>query len=524
MKQESAEQQLDTQLLARLERCTNLPSPPVVALRVIELAQDPEVDIGMVADVISTDPALAAKVLRVSNSPIYALRRKAETLHQAITLLGLNGTLMLALSFSLASTMHNNADQGFDYTHFWKRSLAAATCARRLGAAIKLRAKEEVFLASLLQDIGMLVIDKMNPQFYRDCGVDQRDHAAVTASEYDRLGADHAIIGGWILRKWGFPEYLLDAVMNSHASEFSCEARDCEKLVHCVALSGLLVDAMQNPTEQNNLPLIVDLAHERMGINEGMFREMMELLNEDLAESQDMFNTDLSDYNYSDNLLDNAKETLMLMNLQTLAQADRLQETAELLESRTRELEERSRRDGLTGLYNRAYLDQKLSHEFTMTNDRDWSMVVMFVDLDHFKQVNDTYGHQAGDQVLQRAARVLVEGTRDDDIVARYGGEEFVIVMPGHGEKSAHVVAGRLVNAFRAMQYLVNDGEEINVTVSIGLSILGEGENFSSVEDMLEAADKALYVAKKNGRNRYLIYSKNMASDTSVTNKAMPAA
>jgi diguanylate cyclase (GGDEF)-like protein len=255
-----------------------------------------------------------------------------------------------------------------------------------------------------------------------------------------------------------------------------------------------------------------------------MFREMMEALGGDLVEAQDVFDTDLSDYSYSDTLLDNAKETLMMMNLQTLQQADKLQETTEVLESRTRELEERSRRDGLTRLYNRAYLDQKLSHEFTMANDRDWSMVVMFVDLDHFKRVNDTHGHQAGDQVLQRAASALVEGTRDDDIVARYGGEEFVIVMPGHGRKSAHIVAERLVNSFRAMGHTVNDGKVINVTVSIGLSILGEGENFSSVEDMLEAADKALYVAKKSGRNRYVIYSDDMDSNSGVTGSAMPAA
>ncbi len=515
---------LDTQLQTRLERCTTLPSPPVVALRVIELAQDPEVDIGMVADVISTDPALAAKVLRVSNSPIYALRRKAETLHQAITLLGLNGTLMLALSFSLASTMNDDADQGFDYTHFWKRSLAAATCARRLGAAIKLRTREELFLASLLQDIGMLVIDKMDPKFYQGLGVDQHDHAAVAACESERLGVDHAAIGGWMLRKWGFPEYLFDAVVYSHAAESPVEARDLQKLVHCVSLSGLLVDAMQNPTEHNNLPLIAGLANDRLDIDEEMFREMMEALNEDLVEAQDMFETDLSDYSYSDTLIDNAKETLMMMNLQSLQQADRLQETAEVLESRTRELEERSRRDGLTGLYNRAHLDEKISHEFTMASDRDWSMVVMFVDLDHFKRVNDTYGHQAGDQVLQRAAHALVKGTRDDDIVARYGGEEFVIVMPGHGEKTAHIVADRLVNAFRDMTHVVNDDKEINVTASIGLSIMGENESFESVEAMLEAADKALYVAKKNGRNRYVIYSQDMGSDPGMTSAAMPAA
>jgi diguanylate cyclase (GGDEF)-like protein len=251
---------------------------------------------------------------------------------------------------------------------------------------------------------------------------------------------------------------------------------------------------------------------------------MMALLNDDFSEAQDMFETDLSDYSYTDALMDNAREMLMMMNLQTIQQADKLQETAEVLESRTRELEERSRRDGLTGLYNRAYLDQKLSHEFAMASERDWPMIVMFVDLDHFKQVNDTHGHQAGDQVLQRAARILARGTRDEDIVARYGGEEFVIVSPGHGGKAAHIMANRLVDSFRALKHPVNDGKEINVTVSVGLAILGERDHFSTVDEMLEAADKALYAAKKSGRDRYVFYSGNLDTDTGMNGATVPAA
>lgn len=524
MSKDHAEPQLDPQLQARLERCTNLPSPPVVALRVIELAQDPDVDIGMVSDIISTDPALATKVLRVANSPIYALRRKTETLHQAITLLGLNGTLMLALSFSLASTMHNNAEQGFDYRHYWRRSLASATCARRLGTVIRMRAKEELFLAGLLQDIGMLVIDKMDPNFYRSVNVDQRDHAAVVAGEREQLGADHADVGSWILQKWGFPEYLIAAVLYSHSDAAPSEARDMRQLMQCIQLAGRVVDAIENPSEQSNLQVVAGLVKERLGVGEDTFRDMLLQLNEDLSEAQDLFDTDLSDYNYSDTLLDNAKEMLMMMNLQTLQQADKLQETAEVLESRTRELEERTRRDGLTGLYNRAFLDQKLGHEFSMASERDWPMIVMFVDLDHFKRVNDTYGHQAGDQVLMRAARALADGTRDDDIVARYGGEEFVIVTPGRGEETARIIADRLVTSFRGMRHPVIDGKEINVTVSIGVAIMGEGDTFRSVDELVEAADKALYLAKKNGRNRYVIYSDVNGNNSGVNGTAVPAA
>jgi diguanylate cyclase (GGDEF)-like protein len=516
---------LDDTLLARLENCTNLPSPPVVAMRIIELSQDPEVDVGKVADAISMDPALAAKLLRISNSPIYALRRKTENVHQAITLLGLNGTLILALSFSLAASMNNNASQGFDYNAYWRRSLAAATCCRRIGMATSLRKAEELFLAALLQDIGMLVIDKMDPEFYKDIDVDQNIHAQISAGEVNALGADHAVIGGWILKRWGIPEFLVDSVMHSHDKDYSNEDSKLQTFMNCVALSGLLVDAVYNQDETLDTREVADLIKTRLVINDDDFGHMLESLDVDFREAEDLFDTDLSDYSFSDALLDKAKEALIIKNIETIRQADRLQATAEVLESKTQDLEEKSRRDGLTGLFNRAYLDERFSTEFNMAKERDWPMLVMFIDLDHFKQVNDTYGHQAGDQVLQSTARLLDDGTRDEDVVARYGGEEFVVIAPGHGIETGKIIAERLIGMFQQLRHTLSGGKEIVVTASVGLSVLGEGDTFTSAEEMLEAADKALYAAKESGRNRYVVYNAGMDQGLGLkTGAAAPAA
>lgn len=498
---------LDPDLLCRLEKCTNLPSPPVIAMRIIELAKDPEVDIGKVADIISMDPALTAKILRVTNSPMYALRRKTENLRQAITLLGLNGTMTLALSFSLAATMHNNADQGFDYNLYWRRSMATATCCRRLGMAIDINNGEELFLAGLLQDIGMLVLDKMDPDFYKNLDVDQSDHQQMQVREQQQLGADHAAIGGWILHRWGLPECLQYAVSGSHHPEDALIKDEYRCFTECVAVSGLLVDALPLGDDDEALPAAVAQTVQRLGIEESRLAETLELLNEDFCEVESLFETSLQDYKLSENLIDQAKEALLMRNLQAIQQTDNLMETAERLESRTQDLEEKTRRDGLTGLYNRAYLDATLKHEFEMSKKRGWSLAVMFVDLDHFKQINDTYGHQAGDEVLQNTAKLLCDGTRDDDLVARYGGEEFVIVLPGIGEKPARVVAERLMKAFRNATHDVKADEEIVVTASIGVAIMGEGNRFASTEDLVTSADKAVYVAKHEGRNRFVVYS-----------------
>lgn len=504
---EATEFLVDTQLLELLEKCTALPSPPVVAARILDLSQDPDVDFGKVVDVVSMDPALTAKILRIANSPIYATRRKTENLRQAIMLLGLNGTLTMALSFSLAASMHNNAHQGFDYNLFWRRSLAAATCCRRLSVAAGIGSVEAMFLSGLLQDIGMLALDKLQPEFYKSLGVEQSDHNMVQELERERLGADHAAIGGWLLQKWNLPEALQFAVAGSHNLQYVDSQSEHFPYALCVALSGLLSDALPLDDGGQSLMTVLNLIKESLAIDEETLSELPATLNEDFMEVASLFETNLADYSLSESLIDQAKEALLLRHLQIIQKSDRLQEEAEVLEFRTRSLEEQARHDGLTGLLNRSYLDDKLDQEFSMAKARDWPLVVMFVDLDHFKNVNDVHGHQVGDDILRAAACILGDAVRDTDVVARYGGEEFVILLPGCPEKEANVVAERLMYNFRNKRHPVQNGGEITVTASIGLAVMGDGKTFTSSTEMLGAADKAVYAAKDHGRNCSVFYS-----------------
>lgn len=270
---------VDSQLLKRLEMCTTLPSPPVVAMRILDLSKDPDVDIGKVADVVSMDPALTAKILRIANSPIYAIRRKTENLRQAIMLLGLNGTLTMALSFSLSASMHAKAHQGFNYNLFWRRSLAAATCARRLSVAAGIGASEEMFLAGLMQDIGMLALDKFQPEFYQDLGVDQSDHNMLQELEREKLGADHAAIGGWLLQKWSLPESLQYAVAGSHNLQYLDSRSEHFSYALCVALSGLLSDALSLDDSGQSLMPVLKLVRENLAIDEDTLAALPAMLN-----------------------------------------------------------------------------------------------------------------------------------------------------------------------------------------------------------------------------------------------------
>ena len=456
------------------------------------------------------DPALAAKILRVANSPLYALQRKTENLRQAIMLLGLNGTLTLALSFSLVSSLEDGSGGGVDYNYLWKRSLAAATCGRRLAATLSL-GSEDMFLACLLQDIGMLVFAKVLPEIYKGIGPNQSDHAYIQSVEREKIGADHAAVGAWMLQQWGLPQRLQHAVSGSHdPSVVSVDDAGFIPFIQCVALSGLLVDISHSVEPLEAYKHVVRQAGEWLDMDKETLQSILEEMDDDLREAGKLFNIELTDFNLVDGLLDQAKETLMVRNLQTIQHVSDLQDNQNKLESTTRELEEQSRRDSLTGLYNRAYLDETTVKEFNLARSNTWPMTVIFVDLDHFKRVNDTYGHQVGDDVLKAASRMLQENTRDGDVVARYGGEEFIIILPGSGVISARAVTSRILDAFRNTPHRMTPAKTEIVTVSLGVAVHGEKMNFSSCVDLIRAADCAVYAAKRRSRNCVVEYDGSM--------------
>jgi len=134
-----------------------------------------------------------------------------------------------------------------------------------------------------------------------------------------------------------------------------------------------------------------------------------------------------------------------------------------------------------------------------------------FADLDHFKNVNDNYGHAVGDQVLKRSAELIEQCTRQADLVARYGGEEFVILLPGSDGEATQAVAERIVNAFREYDHETAEGEHFNVTISIGIASQNTVTHFESPKELLLAADQALYQAKSQGRNQTSIYRQSKA-------------
>lgn len=161
--------------------------------------------------------------------------------------------------------------------------------------------------------------------------------------------------------------------------------------------------------------------------------------------------------------------------------------------------------DGLTGIYNRRSFDMIIAKEFDRASRYERELSLLIVDIDHFKQVNDTYGHVAGDDVLKALANRLSKQLRTNDHLARYGGEEFVIILPETPLEMAHLLAERIRKSTEEREYQVGN-QTIHITLSIGISSFPS--HADTLEEMIYHADSALYEAKDSGRNRVCDYHK----------------
>lgn len=173
-------------------------------------------------------------------------------------------------------------------------------------------------------------------------------------------------------------------------------------------------------------------------------------------------------------------------------------------------------RDDLTGLYNYRYLETSLENEIRRVHRFKTTFSVLFIDLDHFKPINDTHGHLAGSQVIKQVAEVLKDGLREVDSVFRYGGDEYVVMLLGANSETALRAAERIRQKIAETSFIVNDSTTVRLTASIGVASCPE--HGQSKEELLRMADESMYRSKKSGKNRVLVV------DSHISQKQLPLA
>lgn len=186
-------------------------------------------------------------------------------------------------------------------------------------------------------------------------------------------------------------------------------------------------------------------------------------------------------------------------------------------------LQSQADRDPLTEIYNRRYFESAVVQKIKESHERREPFAVLMIDADHFKKINDTYGHKTGDKVLIELASVCERALRQEDLVARYGGEEFVVFLNNVNAEIALMVANRLKEAIANSVIYADDNQEVRFTVSVGVAPSGISDNVSM---MIKMADDAMYLAKQNGRNRVELFNRenidrlNLEQNQTVNDKS----
>lgn len=174
--------------------------------------------------------------------------------------------------------------------------------------------------------------------------------------------------------------------------------------------------------------------------------------------------------------------------------------------------------DYLTGLKTRGYFEQQLELEIKRAQRKSSIFSLLMIDIDHFKALNDHYGHHVGDQVLRDVSSILMKDMREVDTVARYGGEEFVIILPETSGPGAILVAERLRRGVEQSKFFAGSPDAVErLSISIGISVYEENGRFR--KELIEAADTALYTAKSRGRNSVILYSNLMREQQATANR-----
>lgn len=496
-------------LNALLKGVATLPSLPAIAVRIIQEIKKDTSSISELADVISFDPALTAKILKVANSSFYSLPYKVESIEKAVNILGLEALKNIALSFVIVRGFKRNSEDEFDHEFFWKRSITSAVSAELIATKLNIK-HEETFVTSLLSDIGVLVMYLIRPDDYmRVIHKKIAERISTCEAEISFFDFDHQDVGSEILKEWGIPESIYMPISYHHNVQ-NCPT-DIKDAADVIMLSDIVSSVYHGNRSTKKFDTLKQLLRIRLDMSERDVGEFVDSVAEKTIEILASFEIDAGDMKPYSQILQEANEELGKLNLsyeQLVMELKQAKEMAEKLAVEALESKEKLRelavRDGLTNLYNHRYFQELLDRELPRVERYRHHLSLILIDIDHFKKINDTYGHPQGDLILRSIADVFDQTIRKPDTAARYGGEEFVIVLPETDIKGAVILAERLRKKVEEMQFNL-DGKTVKVTISLGVTAYVPVEARKTKAEIIDAADKALYNSKNTGRNKLSI-------------------
>lgn len=483
---------------------------PAVALQALERMSDPELGVTDLADILRNDPAIVARLLAVANSAACGLQVRVTDVQQVVTLLGKPAVVSIVMSIALAPPNDILECDRPHYRRYWNEAVTMATSSEQLAKSVPALTSAganpaEFFTAGLLTDVGRLAFLESTDFRYGDVLEE-----AVIRCEFPRevearsLGTTHVAASNILLNSWNAPDFVVDAVNQHHCSlDEVVEQPGVSRrgLIDALIFSAAMVDYLSGNAKAELLQRLYGIGAQAMGLTEQEVETHIETVLDRMAETADLFTILPTDVEQLRTRFIAGLETAALVATaqHTQAQsAENLQRTNKELSERLEAITVRASRDGLTGAFNREYFEACLAQHLA-NGESDLGLV--FIDIDNFKQVNDSYGHVAGDHVLKGVVSIIQSMIRSADLLARFGGDEFVILMPEGSAMGLQHVSKRVQQAV-ADNVFMHDGVSFPATISIGGALAYVDSLPDSVEEFLALADTAMYEAKVAGKNR----------------------
>ena len=495
--------ELQAQVRARIDTLSYLPTTAGVAMRFVELGRNPEAEPADYAKVIGADSSLSSKLLALANSSWAGVRTKVTTIKMAVNLLGVGTVRTLAISYCMTGLHNELRLSPSESEAFWESALSKAVAAKQYASLSDAKRADEAFVAGLFQDFALPVMYAVARQPYLDLLRNPATSAAAQLSaERALFGMDHTEIGRALAQKLELPELFVDTVAFHHSYERLTELVQSAVIRDATFAAALFPHTLQNWHEEDARVLAEFLREHASRDDVAAF---VSTVQQEFGQLYSFFNEGNAPRAQLTDLL---AQTARAIADQTTALVgtvnELLQEAATLgveFRKRVRTLEGEANCDQLTGAVNRNGFTAAAQQLLANAARYGYGFAVGYLDIDHFKMVNDSFGHGAGDQALQNVVSQARSVLPPDTLIARIGGDEFVFLLDARARQDAVDAAERVVRAIAA-QPVSAHGTTVPIRVSAGLVYVKASNVLQALEPLLAAADKLMYAAKSAGGNR----------------------
>jgi diguanylate cyclase (GGDEF)-like protein len=352
--------------------------------------------------------------------------------------------------------------------------------------------QEEAFLCGLLADLGILVLHRVVGADYDALYVQAAgDQDALLDLCRQKFEMDHAQVGAVLAEHWQLPPVLAKPIAQHHCPTETDPA--LKPLVEAVYVAMIIGDVFASHNPARHILRARNEMAARFKLSTDDIEALLAEIGASTREAAKLFDLNIGQNRSYQEIVDEAQQTIIQLSLQSQQQVQTIKKENETLHVK-------ATTDPLTGLANRARFNDFFDDHFVRAYKMQRPLSVLFLDIDHFKSVNDTHGHQAGDEVLKRVGKLLKLAVRNIDLAARYGGEEFAIVLTETDSNAAAQMADEIRQALEAEQ-IPFENKVLRITGSIGVAGTDRTRIFSQSAQLTNAADRAVYAAKSAGRN-----------------------